>query len=472
MVAPPPLLSSLLLLFVVLPPSFFRAAAAAANSNNSNNGNNGNNSNNSNNINNTKNFDGRRRFRSDPYDVLRVDRHCDQGEIRREYRKLCLRYHPDKKKKKRKGTTTTREERRGGGGRPPPDGDDEDFEFKEVQHAHSLVGTEEDRRNYDLLAARRRRIDSFSSSSRRRRANHAGRHGDVRRDDARRRRRRDADAADVFAPSTMHFAFGDGGGMTFRFSNDIRHDLFGARGRAYDAFGTTSAGTKAPRPRYVQEVTIPLDVLYAGDREVGLTLLRTSVFDRYRAAYRGGVLRHALLRAALAVLLAWLRSQGGINMPLSLALFVSMVHSRTPPPPSRTAYSAVLRRGCKSGTEVERSDGVSDVTFVLREGKHDTYTRVGDDLHAEVVVSPMQLRVGCTLSVPPLLSAGENSHRRNDEEEEEEGGGGGGGGPIRLTLGPNEVADGETVIVKSRGWPVSSGGGYGDLHVKVRCRAV
>jgi hypothetical protein len=288
-----------------------------------------------------------------------------------------------------------------------------------------------------------------------------------------RRRRRDADAADVFVPSTMYFAFGDGGGMTFRFSNDMRHDLFGARDRAYDVFGTTSAGSKAPRPRYVQEVTIPLDVLYAGDREVGLTLSRTSVFDRYRAAHRGGVLRHALLRAALAVLLTWLRSQGGINMPLSLALFVSMVHSRTPPPPSRTAYSAVLRRGCKSGTEVERSDGVSDVTFVLREGKHDTYTRVGDDLHAEVVVSPMQLRRGCTLSVPPLLSAEENSHRHNDgEEEEEERGGRGGGGPIRLTLGPNEVADGETVIVKSRGWPVSSGGGYGDLHVKVRCRAV
>ena len=376
MVAPPlstKLLISFLLLSVVLRPTFCGASASSSspsstspnnnnnsnnNSNSSSNNNNNNNNNNSNNNKNTNN-DGRR-FRSDPYDVLRVDRHCDQGEIRREYRKLCLRYHPDKKKKK--GTTT--HEKRHGGGRPPDGRDDGDFEFKEVQHAYSLVGTEEDRRNYDHLDAARRRIDdSFSPSSRHRRADHAGHHrGDVRRDD---------DAADVFAPSTMYFAFGDGGGgMTFRFSNDIRRDLFGARGRrAYDVFGTTSAGTAAPRPRYVQEVTVPPDVPHAGgDREVELTL-RTSLFDRYRAAYRGGVLRRALLEAALAVLLTWLRSQGGINMPLSLALFASVVHSRIPPPPVRMSYTAVLRRGWKSGTEVRYSDGVSDVTFVLREGR-------------------------------------------------------------------------------------------------------
>ena len=95
------------------------------------------------------------------------------------------------------------------------------------------------------------------------------------------------------------------------------------------------------------------------------------------------------------------------------------------------------------------------MTFVLREGRHGTYRRVGDDLHAEVVVSPRQLREGWTLSVPPLR-----------------------GGPIRLRLGPNKVGDGGTVTVKSHGWPLpggrdggGGGGGYGDLHVKVRCRA-
>ena len=89
------------------------------------------------------------------------------------------------------------------------------------------------------------------------------------------------------------------------------------------------------------------------------------------------------------------------------------------------------------------------MTFVLREGRHGTYRRVGDDLHAEVVVSPRQLREGWTLSVPPLR-----------------------GGPIRLRLGPNEVGDGGTVTVKSRGWPLpggrDGGGGGGGLRGPAR----
>ena len=223
MVAPPLstiLLISFLLLFVVLRPSFCRAAAASSPSSTPPTNNNKNND----------DSDGRR-FCSDPYDVLRVDRHCDQGEIRRQHRRLCLRHHPDKKKR----GTATRERC----GHP----DDGDFEFKEVQHAYSLVGTEEERRKYDLL----------SSSER---ANFAGR------GDGRRYARRRDDAANVFVPSTVYFSFGDGGGLAFRFSSDIRHDLFRARGRAYrDLFGASafaaSPSLASPRPHYLREAHLP-----------------------------------------------------------------------------------------------------------------------------------------------------------------------------------------------------------------------
>jgi DnaJ-class molecular chaperone len=428
MVAPP--LSALVLLSFLLVVVLRAAASSPSPSTASPNSKNGNRRSNDN------DYGGRRRFCSDPYDVLRVDRHCDQDEIRRQYRRLCLRHHPDKKGGGRRGRV----------GRLPDE--DDDFEFKEVQHAYSLVGTEEDRRKYDLAA--RRGIDPSSSRD------DAGR-GDGGRDRAR-RRRDDGAAHVVFRPATVYFAFGDGAGgrAFFRFSSDLR-------GRAPDFFGTdasargkTRSGTVTPRPHYVQEVTVPLDVLYAGGIEVELRL-RTSPFDRYRAAHRGGLLLPALLEAALAVLLTRLRSGRAIGPPLlSLALFASLVHARVPPPPRRTSYTTVVRRGWKSGTEVKYSDEEgSDVTFVLREGRHDTYARVGNNLHVEVAVSPRQLRRGCTLYVEPLVS---------------------GDGPIRLRLGPNEVGDGGTVTVRSRGWPISGGrdgggGRYGDLHVKVRCRA-
>ncbi|KAL3777545.1 hypothetical protein ACHAW5_010803 [Stephanodiscus triporus] len=263
-------------------------------------------------------------------EVLRVDRNCDQGEIRRRYRELCLRHHPDKR-----GTTP-----RGRGG--ADDDDDDDFEFKEVQHAYSLVGTEEDRCGYDLA----RNIDSSSS-----RANVGRRH--------------DQDANDTFfARSTVYFAFVGDGGPSFRFSPAGRYPLH--HGRRYRRGGTSGTTTTARRPHYVQEVYVPPDVLRDGG-EVELRL-KTSPIERYRAAYRGGILWHAMCQGALAVLLTWLRSRRAINWPLSLVLFVTMVHAHVPPPPRRASYPTVVRGGRKGGTEVRYSDGASDVTFVLRGG--------------------------------------------------------------------------------------------------------
>jgi len=218
-------------------------------------------------------------------------------------------------------------------------------------------------------------------------------------------------------------------------------------------FGEMSQHTSTPY--YIQKVSIPLHVLYSGRENVELKL-KTSTFERYKAAFHGGVLKPALMQASVTVLMTWLRTQK-VNWFLSLFLFVSMVHVHIPPPPEKVIYSTNIRRGWKGGTKIKYKSSASsnaegDVVFVLQEGDHDTFARVGNDLHARVQVSARQLRKGCTVTIDPLC-----------ESEE----------PIKLRLGPKEAKDGQVITVKSRGWPIIGGSNeeeeFGDLRVEICC---
>ncbi len=375
--------------------------------------------------------DNKQQFRSNPYDVLQVDSLCTQKEIQQHYRKLCLKLHPDKQ--------------RGGIGSDTIDSaasNDDDFAFKEVQHAYSQIGTEEDRQNYDMM-----RKFSMNAS--------ANKHHDTMFTPKERR------GMNMFGgPSTIYFTVGD---MSFRFSNG---NVFRAR-RAYPNnnlfFGThanhRSGGMSERRskPHYIQKVPVPLDILYSGDDAFELNL-KTSIFDRYKAAFKGGVLQPVLMQSALAVIMTWLRSQQ-VNWVLSLFLFVAMVQFHLPPPPVRKAYSysfnsnsftTKIGKGWKSGTKIKYKTDEADVTFILQESRHATFTRVGNDLHTTVKVSARRLRKGGTIKVTPLS--------KYDE-------------PIKLKLQPNGVKDGHTVTIKSRGWPMGcKSGKCGDLQVKIYCK--
>ena len=59
-----------------------------------------------------------------PYDILGVDKSASQDEIKRAFRKLAHKYHPDK-----------------------PEGDEE--KFKEINAAYQILGNEENRKKYD-----------------------------------------------------------------------------------------------------------------------------------------------------------------------------------------------------------------------------------------------------------------------------------------------------------------------------------
>mmetsp|Transcript_24739 Transcript_24739/g.59637 ORF Transcript_24739/g.59637 Transcript_24739/m.59637 type:complete len:400 (-) Transcript_24739:172-1371(-) len=373
-------------------------------------------------------------FRTNPYEILRVDSSCSQKEIQRQYRKLCLTHHPDKKR----NTSTVGDEP---GDAEAGGGLDEDFEFKEVQHAYSLIGTEESRRNFEL----RRKLFTPSSSA----DSQSGYFGHPTNNNGFR------DQSNMFGPSTIYFTFGNG---SFKFARS-RSDLYRAnRGRAYNNpfFGTNLRHPykvdQQSKPHFIQKVSVPLHVLYAGADDVELKL-KTSVFERYRAAFNGGALAPILMQSILTVFLTWLRSQK-INWFLSVFLFASIVHMNTihmPLPPEKAVYSTKIRKGWKSGTKIKYASTEADITFVLQESTDDTFTRVGNDLHTQVEVSAKQLRRGCTLTIKPLCASEE---------------------PIKLKLRPREVKNGQFVTIKSRGWP--KGGDiedFGDLRVKINCRA-
>ena len=66
---------------------------------------------------------------SDYYSILGVEKGCSQNEIKKAYRKLALKYHPDKNK-----------------------GDKEAEEkFKEISSAYSVLSDEDKRKNYDMF---------------------------------------------------------------------------------------------------------------------------------------------------------------------------------------------------------------------------------------------------------------------------------------------------------------------------------
>lgn len=375
----------------------------------------------------------RRTFRSDPYEILHVDpTKCAQKEIQRQYRKLCLKYHPDKKSNERKIDDDD-----------DATSDEDDFEFKEVQHAYSLIGTEEDRRNYDLL----KKYNSFHPLSSKTPQHEAfsryptsDKYGWEMRQDNR-----------MFGRSTIYFTFGDG--VSFRFTNNGRyppnfHQYPQYRQGMQQSFDNGEVSQENNRrPHYIQRVEVPLDVLYAGGRDIHLTL-KTSIVERYKAAYNGGILLPVLLQSFLTIMATWLRSQS-INWLLSLSLFVFMIYVNIPAPPTKVAYKTTINKGWKGGTKIKYKTDAADITFILQEGNHGTYTRVGNDLHTRVEVSKRQLRKGCTLTFPPM--------HESDE-------------PIQLKLKPNEVDIGDTVTIKSRGWPIVDKDEYGDLQVKI-CRS-
>ncbi len=333
--------------------------------------------------------------------------------------------------------------------------DEEDFAFKEIQHAYSLIGTEENRKNYE----RKRYLDSVynrgvrTDDYQRAGSRYYGRdlHGDL------------FPFATMFGtrpPSGAFFSFGRNG-MSFQFSNNYygkkyyNNPFFRSDGDFFRDMRSPNNPLGPPEvklPHYIQKIAIPLEVLYAGEENFQVPL-KTSLFYQYKAAWEGGVLAPILVQGAIAIIFTWMRSQN-VNWILSLFLFGVMVHANIPPPPEKALYMLNIKKGWKHGTKIEYHAATNtenhgsraDVTFIIQEGNHERYTRVGNDLHVNVRVKAKRLKKGCNVAIPPLC-------KKSD--------------PIELRLRPGEIHhDGQAITVKGQGWPHGDNE-YGDLIVKV-----
>ena len=147
----------------------------------------------------------------DYYAVLGVDKTADKDQIKKAYRKLAIKYHPDKN----------------------PDDKNAEARFKEVSEAYAVLSDPEKKRQYDQFGE-------------------AGFHQRFSQEDI----FRNADFGDIF----REFGFGDG--------DDIFSQLFGGGRRP----GTRS---QRPRPvkgqDYLMRITIPFrQAILGGDRRIDL----------------------------------------------------------------------------------------------------------------------------------------------------------------------------------------------------------
>ena len=138
----------------------------------------------------------------DYYKLLGVDKKATQAEIKRKFRKLAIKYHPDKN----------------------PDDPSSEQKFKEINEAYEVLGDAEKRKKYDELGADWKHYDQYKNAQQ---AQGAGRRtyqytGDY----------------DEF--------FGGGGGFS-----DFFNAFFGGGGGASGAFGGQDAfgRTSQTRPR-------------------------------------------------------------------------------------------------------------------------------------------------------------------------------------------------------------------------------
>jgi DnaJ-class molecular chaperone len=296
-------------------------------------------------------------WNGDPYQILAVPKDASQNDIKKRYRELCLRYHPDKNVNK-------------------PESERKKCEsiFKTVQKANSLIGDAESRANYDRIGSNPfhreyAQSSAFSSSPR---------------------------AGDPFAEA-VYRAFASGVNLG-RGNSGFSSSPFRTTSSFSNSFSNLGGAGSTLKSIYIQKVSLPLHELYKGG-ETKFTL-KDNIWKRYRAAFRGGAAWLNLYQA-LMYAIPCLR----LSRYIALAVGCLIFHS-TLPRPQQTVYPVHLQPGYKGGkTKLafkSNKFGQPEVIFVLEEERHARYRRIDDDLHTTATITPRKARHGCTLSVKSL----------------------------------------------------------------------
>ena len=352
----------------------------------------------------------------DPYKVLGVARTASSKDIQKQYRQLCLKLHPDKN-----GHLSSKQKKRA------------EEKFKQVQEAYSLIGDDDSRRNYDTQQAFGYSSSSRSSSSTSHSASSPYGTDPV---------------AEAFfrafqqGPGRRTFYFGTAGGPRFGVRTPFPTP---------DAASSFMPANLSFKSIYVQKVPIPLEELYRGISNWKFHLV-DNWWTRWRAAFRGKI---AYLSFYQAVIYSFpmLRT----SKFLALTIGMAVAHATLPKPDPSQIYETSLQKGAKGGkTKVKFSStkfGQPEVIFEIVEAPHEVYTRKGNDLHTDLIITPQEAELGCTKSIPSL---------ENDRET------------IDVTIRPKQVqTSGDTVRIAGKGWPIRNAPNvyhHGDIVVRVLIR--
>jgi DnaJ-class molecular chaperone len=362
---------------------------------------------------------------TDPYKVLGVTRNASQKEIQKQYRKQCLKYHPDKTGHLSPQQRKTYEE-----------------QFKKVQEAYDMITNPDSQRyrqQYPFTGAgstpygsdpvaeaffRAFDMDSFRSSS-----------------------------------------------SPFFYRSTSRGPSFGFRSPFPNANNPPPTPSEVSfKSIYVQKVKVPLEKLYKGTSGLDLQL-KDNLWTRYKAAWKGKILYLSLYQGLMYSLPVLRMSKFGAAV---VGLFI--MHSTLPRPDPEAEYACSLRPGTKGGqTKIKfasTSYGKPEIIFEVEEQDHPLYYRVENDLHTTITISSQEAKEGCIKRIRPLDPATEEpiklalppkqySYKKQKlyEEELKKRQKGGVGGTV---LGYNN-----TVRIPGRGWPTRNGDMHGDLVVTV-----
>ena len=359
----------------------------------------------------------------DPFRTLGVSRTASPEEIKKEYRKLCLKYHPDKnvsKSEKERELCETK--------------------FKQVQEA------------FDMIENKKFGASSFRPQSS---GFHPRAHGS-------------SPEEDLFeAMNDMFQAFGRSGtNFQFRRSTYRPAGAFGTAGysRHNSAYDENIYPANLPfKSVYVQSTKIPLEDLYKGISSFQFEF-KDTLIKRYRASFRGKMIVYSICMGLMAALSVIRTSRDRF-----LLSFVGLmtIHATTPSPDPSESYSKPIQRGAKGGdTSIKFSKSTYlEIIFNIQEAKHPVYRREGNNLHSDLVITSKEADKGCKKTLEAL-----------DPSED----------PIEIVIPPKKfdyMTRGEqrkhktknTVKIRGRGWPIPKDKDsetdeydFGDLLVNIR----
>jgi len=379
-----------------------------------------------------------------PYAVLGVSREATQEDVKRRYRQLCLKYHPDKQ-------------------RHLPASEQKEYErlFKELQAAYSEIGTPQARRQYDLSE---RTSNLFGSSSNNNNGFHSNRKSGS---TSQPPFNNHNDARQAFEAAFRAFPSSRNNGAPNFYGFNV-NEMFRNNGSQRSPFGF---GSDSPlwnpslKSIYVQKVSVSLKDLYTGQPDYQIQL-HDNILQRTAAAFRGGI-GYLILYQSILYALPLIRVSAKVATVLGLWLFqhhLPRITTTTRNFPWRSSlsennnnhsvFTVNLRAGYKGGTKFifnesqTKTPGVQ-VHFVVTEARHERYRRVGHQLHVTCAISRHEAATGCDVEIPSLA----------DEDYF-----------LRVEI-PAGSRHGDVLTFPGKGWPNRrQPGSKGDLLVTIAVR--